>query len=67
MKNIVNTIQLIFTAIGGYLGWFLREFNGFIYALIAFVAINYITGVIVAVLEKKLSSEIGFRGDLKRF
>lgn len=66
MKNIVNTIQLIFTALGGYLGWFLGGLDGFMYALIVFVAIDYITGVMVAVLEKKLSSEIGFRGIFKK-
>lgn len=66
MKNIVNTIQLIFTALGGYLGWFLGGLDGFMYALIVFVAIDYITGVMVAVLEKKLSGEIGFRGIFKK-
>lgn len=66
MKNIINTIQLIFTALGGYLGWFLGGLDGFMYALIVFVAIDYITGVMVAVLEKKLSSEIGFRGIFKK-
>lgn len=66
MKNIINTIQLIFTAIGGYLGWFLGGLDGFMYALIAFVIIDYLTGLMVAILEKKLSSEIGFRGIFKK-
>ncbi len=66
MKNIINTIQLLFTALGGYLGWFLGGLDGFMYALIAFVVIDYLTGLMVAVLEKKLSSEIGFRGIFKK-
>lgn len=66
MKNIINIIQLLFTALGGYLGWFLGGFDGFMYALIAFVVIDYLTGLMVAVLEKKLSSEIGFRGIFKK-
>lgn len=66
MKNVLNTIQLIFTVLGGYLGWFLGGLDGFMYALIAFVAIDYITGVMVAIVEKKLSSEIGFRGIFKK-
>lgn len=66
MKNIINTLQLIITALGGYVGWFLGGFDGFMYALIAFVVIDYITGLMVAVLEKKLSSEVGFRGIFKK-
>jgi toxin secretion/phage lysis holin len=66
MKDFIHTLQLIFTAIGGYIGWFLGGFDGLIYALVAFVVIDYITGVMVAVLEKKLSSNIGFKGIFKK-
>lgn len=66
MKNMLHTIQIVFTAIGGYLGWLMGGFDGFMYALLAFVAIDYITGLMVAVLEKKLSSEVGFRGIFKK-
>lgn len=66
MKNILNTLQLIFTALGGYIGWFLGGVDGFMYALITFVIIDYVTGLMVAVLERKLSSEVGFRGIFKK-
>ena len=66
MKNILNYLQLIFTALGGYLGWFLGGVDGFMYALITFIVIDYVTGLMVAVLERKLSSEIGFRGIFKK-
>lgn len=66
MKNMLHTIQIIFTAIGGYVGWLMGGFDGFMYALLAFVVIDYITGLMVAVLEKKLSSEVGFRGIFKK-
>ena len=66
MKNLINNFQLIFTAVGAYAGWFLGGFDGFLYALVAFVAVDYITGLMAAVLEKKLSSEIGFRGIFKK-
>jgi len=62
----VNIFQAAFTAAGGYIGWFLGGCDGLIYALVTFVVIDYITGLMVAVLEKKLSSEIGFRGIFKK-
>lgn len=66
MKNIINTIQVVFAAVGGFLGWALGGMDGLLYTLIAFVVLDYLTGVIVAIIEKKLSSEIGFRGILKK-
>lgn len=62
MKEFWNTIQLIFTAVGGWLGYFLGGCDGLLYALIAFVVIDYITGVMCAINDKTLSSEVGFQG-----
>lgn len=62
MKEFWNTIQLMFTAVGGWLGWFLGGCDGLLYALIAFVVIDYITGVMCAINDQSLSSEVGFRG-----
>ena len=66
MKTLETNIQIGITAIGGCLGWLLGGLDGFIYALIAFVVIDYVTGLMVAVLEKKVSSEVGFRGIFKK-
>ena len=62
MKEFWNTIQLIFTAIGGWLGWFLGGCDGLLIALVVFAVVDYITGVMCAINDKKLSSEVGFRG-----
>ena len=62
MKEFWNTIQVIFAAIGGWLGYFLGSCDGLLIALVAFVAIDYITGIMCAVADKKLSSEVGFKG-----
>ncbi|WP_423231140.1 phage holin family protein [Clostridium grantii] len=59
-------MQYIFSFVGGYIGWFLGGVDGFMYALITFVVIDYVTGLMVALLEKKLSSEVGFRGIFKK-
>ena len=66
MKTIWTAIQLAFSAIGGVIGWYLGGFDGFLYALIAFVVADYITGVLVATMEKKLSSSVGFKGILRK-
>ena len=62
MKEFWSMIQTIFVAIGGWLGWFLGGCDGLLYALIAFVVVDYITGVMCAVVAKKLSSMVGFKG-----
>ena len=62
MKEFWNVIQVIIAGIGGWLGWFLGESDGLLYTLIAFVAVDYITGVMCAIADKKLSSQVGFKG-----
>lgn len=66
MKEFWNTIQLIFSAVGGWLGYFLGGCDGLLYALIAFVVIDYITGVMCAIINKQLSSEVGFKGIFRK-
>jgi toxin secretion/phage lysis holin len=66
MKELWNTVQLIFATIGGWLGWFLGGWDGLLYALIAFVVIDYITGVMCAIVDKRLSSRVGFKGICKK-
>jgi toxin secretion/phage lysis holin len=66
MKEIWIAIQVGFATVGGFLGWFLGGFDGMIYALVAFMAVDYITGFLRGILEKKLSSRIGARGIVKK-
>jgi len=66
MKEIWNMIQTVITAIGAGIGYFLGGFDGFLFALVVFVIVDYITGIMCAVLDKDLSSEIGFRGIFKK-
>ena len=66
MKEICNWIQVAIAAAGGYIGFFLGGWDGFIYALVTFVVIDYLTGITVAILEKRLSSGVGFRGIVKK-
>ena len=66
MREVWSVGQVIFSAIGAYLGYFLGGYDGFIYALITFVVIDYILGVMCAILEKHLSSDVGARGIFKK-
>ncbi|CUH92986.1 toxin secretion/phage lysis holin [Defluviitalea raffinosedens] len=40
--------------------------DGFLYALITFIIIDYVTGIMGAILQKKLSSDVGFKGIFKK-
>lgn len=62
MREFWNYIQIIFAALGGWIGFFLGGWDGALYALITFITVDYITGVMCAVTDRRLSSEIGFRG-----
>ena len=62
MKEFWNTIQLIFAAVGGWLGYFLGGCDGLLVALVMFVVVDYLTGVMCAVADRNLSSEVGFKG-----
>lgn len=62
MREFWKVIQAVFTAAGGWIGYFLGGNDGLIYVLLVFVIIDYITGIMCAVSDKKLSSSIGFKG-----
>ncbi|MGF7142373.1 toxin secretion/phage lysis holin [Anaerotaenia torta] len=66
MKEIWNKVQAALTVAGGFVGWFLGGFDGFLYALITFVVIDYITGVFCAIIDKNLCSKIGAKGIFKK-
>ena len=66
MQNVIDKIELMFAALGGFLGWFFGGFDGFLYALIIFVVMDYFTGILAAGVRCELSSEVGFKGIAKK-
>ena len=66
MVKTWHTIQMIITTFGGVIGAFLGGVDGLLYTLITFIIIDYVTGFMCAIVEKRLSSEVGFRGIFKK-
>lgn len=66
MEHTLNWFKATCAALGGLFGVFLGGWDGFLYALTAFIVIDYLTGVMAAVIQKNLSSEVGFRGIFKK-
>ena len=59
-------IQITITAIGGWLGYFMGGLDGLLIALVVLMSLDYISGVMCAIVDRKLSSAIGFRGICKK-
>ena len=59
-------IQMAITAIGGWIGYFVGGVDGLMTALLIFMVLDYITGLMCAIADKKLSSAVGFKGICKK-
>ena len=59
-EAICNNHAICFAAIGGQSEQFLEGFDGFLYALIVFVVVDYITGLMAAVINKEVSVRLVF-------
>ncbi|MGU7876789.1 phage holin family protein [Streptococcus suis] len=66
MKELLTLKKMLFSMIGGLIGSLFGELDGILYALLVFIIIDYLTGIFAAVVEKQLSSSIGFRGIFKK-
>ena len=66
MNDLIKGIRIAIVTIGGFIGGIMGGFDGLIYSLIAFVLIDYLTGVMAAIVDRQLSSEIGFKGIFKK-
>lgn len=62
MREILTGILIVFSALGGFLEWFLGGMDDFLHALIAFTVVDYVTGVMCAIEDKTFSSAVGFKG-----
>lgn len=66
MDTFLNYCKITIVLLGGFEGWVFGSLDSLFYALIAFMTIDYITGRLLAIYEKKVSSDIGFKGICKK-
>ncbi len=66
MRELLTANKVLFSAIGGIIGSIFGELDGFLYALLVFMVIDYLTGIMAAIVEKNLSSSIGKKGIFKK-
>lgn len=62
MRTLIIILQTMFTGLGGVLGWYLGGWDGFLYAILAFVIADYVTGLACAIVNHQVSSAVGFKG-----
>lgn len=66
MREFWNTIKLVFACLGGWLGYFLGGADMLVYTMLVFCICDYLTGVLCGIINKRLSSEVGFKGICKK-
>lgn len=66
MKNNNGVFQAVLTFLGGFIGRYIGGFDGIVYTLLVFIIVDYITGIFVAMIQRTLSSEIGYKGIFKK-
>lgn len=66
MKPIINSVNGSFALLGSSLYLLLGGFDQYLYALLGLVLADYISGLVLAIQEKRISSQIGFMGILKK-
>jgi len=66
MDTIAEKLDWFAGALGGVCGWYFGGMDGLLLALLAFTVVDYVTGVMAAAVEKKLSSSEGMRGIAKK-
>lgn len=66
MRELWQIFQVSIVAVGGWIGWLLGGLDGFLYALLMFVVIDYLSGVMAAIVYRNLASQIGYKGIFKK-
>lgn len=66
MEKLFNWISIAFGLTGGFFSYWLGGWDVLLKTIVFLAVVDYITGLIKAIYMKQLSSEIGFKGLLKK-
>ena len=66
MEKLFNTFSVIVGTIGGLIVSFLGGWDELAMTLVAFIVIDYFTGILKAIFNRQLSSKIGINGIIKK-
>lgn len=66
MDKVFNFVSMLIGSVGGVLIYIFGGIDVIMKTLLILIVLDYITGVLKAVYEKKLNSQIGFRGIIKK-
>ncbi len=66
MSRMQIIIDSVAGTIGAVLGFMYGEVTGLFWALVAFMVLDYISGILAAISVRKLSSKVGFKGIAKK-
>ena len=62
MESLLNYFKIIVAAIGTGVTWLLGTWDTALIVLVSFMALDYLTGVLRAWINKEVSSDIGLKG-----
>ena len=66
MDKYFNDISIVFGLVGGFICSFLGGWDMLLKSIVILVILDYITGLLKSIYNKKLSSNTGFRGLIKK-
>lgn len=66
MTKLFNVLSIVAATIGLWIGIFIGPLNGLLIALLAFIIADYVTGIAAAVVNKRLDSNVGFKGIIRK-
>ncbi len=66
MDKVFNWTSTVIGIVGGYFAAIFGQWDSILWALLVIMVLDCLTGVIKAIYTKTMSSEIGFKGLLKK-
>ena len=66
MDKYFNNISIVFGLVGGFFCNFLGGWDLLLKSIVILMVLHYVTGLLKSIYNKKLSSEVGVKGIIKK-